>query len=246
MDLVELLSRPAVLMAMAIGAVAGLIRGITGFGGAMVMAPPMALLLGPKVAVPVTLLLETFAAAPMLPAAYRQARWGVLLPISIAAVLCVPIGSWFLHHVDPQIIRKAIAGIVIVFALMLLSGMRYHGKQRLTTALGLGSVSGTLLGATSIGAPPVILYLLSGPDPVAVSRANLCLYVVVISFAGLVSLAAHGALGGDVPGVALLMAPLFIGGVIMGSRLFSRFSDQRFRQFTMLLMLCVSVGVFLA
>ena len=37
-------------------AIAGIVRGITGFGGAMVMSPPMALLLGPLAAVPVVLL----------------------------------------------------------------------------------------------------------------------------------------------------------------------------------------------
>jgi len=46
----------------------GLVRGTTGFGAAMVMTPPLALLVGARTAVPVTLLLETFAAAPMLPA----------------------------------------------------------------------------------------------------------------------------------------------------------------------------------
>ena len=38
--------------AAAIALAAGVIRGITGFGGAMVMTPPLALLLGPLVAVP--------------------------------------------------------------------------------------------------------------------------------------------------------------------------------------------------
>ena len=38
----------------------------------------------------------------------------------------------------------------------------------------------------------------------------------------------------------------FAGGVITGSKLFSRFSDLRFRQFTMTLMLLVAIGVLLA
>ena len=42
-----------VALAVAIAALAGVIRGITGFGGAMVMSPPFALLLGPLMTVPV-------------------------------------------------------------------------------------------------------------------------------------------------------------------------------------------------
>jgi uncharacterized membrane protein YfcA len=58
-----------------VAVVAGVVRGITGFGGAMVMAPPLALLLGPRVAVPVTMLLEGIAAAPMLWQTRDLVRW---------------------------------------------------------------------------------------------------------------------------------------------------------------------------
>lgn len=226
--------------------VGGLVRGTTGFGAAMVMTPPLALLLGPKVAVPVTLLLETFAAAPMLPAAVALARWRVIAPISAAAVLAVPLGSYFLIGADPLTLRRLIALTVIVFSLALLSGRRYLGAQRLPTSLALGALSGTMLGATSIGAPPVILYLLSGPDPVAVTRANLTLYVMVISGAGLVMLIITGLITAATLQTAVLLAPPFIVGLFAGSRLFSRFSDQRFRQLTMVFMFLVSLGVLFA
>ena len=226
--------------------VGGLVRGTTGFGAAMVMTPLLALLLGPKVAVPVTLLLETFAAAPMLPAAVALARWRVIAPISAAAVLAVPLGSYFLFGADPLTLRRLIALTVIVFSLALLSGRRYLGAQRLPTSLALGALSGTMLGATSIGAPPVILYLLSGPDPVAVTRANLTLYVMVISGAGLVMLIISGLITAATLQTAVLLASPFIVGLFAGSRLFSRFSDQRFRQLTMAFMFLVSLGVLFA
>ena len=103
-----------------------------------------------------------------------------------------------------------------------------------------------MLGATSIGAPPVILYLLSGPEPAAVTRANLTLYVVAISAAGLVMLAASGMIVASTLRTTAILAPGFAIGVVMGSRLFARFSDRRFRQLTMLFMLLVAVWVLLA
>ena len=224
----------------------GLVRGTTGFGAAMVMTPPLALLMGPRLAVPVTLLLETFAAAPMLPAAVVMARWRAIAPISIAAVLAVPLGAYLLAGADPVTLRRLIALTVIVFSVALLSGRRYEGAQRLPTSLALGALSGTMLGATSIGAPPVILYLLSGPDCAAVTRANLTLYVVVISAAGLAMLGVAGLLDSATIRVAAELTMPFVGGVWAGSRLFSRFSDQRFRQLTMVFMFLVSIGVLIA
>ena len=224
----------------------GLVRGTTGFGAAMVMTPALALLVGPRMAVPVTLLLETFAAIPMLPAAASIARWRVIAPIAVAALLTVPIGGLLLAGADPKVLRALIAVTVIVFSLALLSGRRYRGAQRTGTAVGLGALSGAMLGATSIGGPPVILYLLSGPDTAAVTRANLTLYVVFSSAAGLVMLGASGLMGAETLGFAAQLAVPFMAGVIAGSRLFARFSDLRFRQFTIVFMLLVAVGVLLA
>ena len=232
--------------AMTIALVGGLVRGTTGFGAAMVMTPVLALLLGPRVAVPVALLLETFAAAPMLPAAAALARWRVIAPIGVAAVLTVPLGNLLLMDADPAFLRRLIASTVIVFSLALLSGRRFHGEHRLRTSIGLGALSGTMLGATSIGGPPVILYLLSGPDAVAMTRANLTLYIVLVSAAGLVMLAIGGLLDATALKDAAAMTIPFVLGIVAGSRLFSRFSDQRFRQFTMLFMFLVSLGVLLA
>lgn len=202
----ELLT-PPLLLAVAVAAAAGVIRGITGFGGAMVMTPPLALIFGPKLAVPVVLLLETFAATPMLREAVATARWRMITPMFVAACLTVPLGGYLLVSADPDVLRRAIAVIVIVFSLLLLNGVRYSGPQHLSTSIALGGVSGTMLGATSIGAPPVILYLLSGPDAVRVTRANLTLYVVVTSGADLAMLWSRGLLDGASLLSGLALAP---------------------------------------
>jgi uncharacterized membrane protein YfcA len=141
------------------------------------------------------------------------------------------------------VLRTAIALTVIVFSLALLSGRRYQGAPRLGTSLGLGALSGAMLGATSIGAPPIILYLLSGPDPAAVTRATLTLYVVLISAAGLVVLGTGGLLDTGTLRYAGWLALPFAAGVIIGSKLFSHLSDLRFRQYTIVFMLLVAVGV---
>src|SRR3954453_2199736 len=102
--LIDQLSSVSMLVAIAIAAAAGVIRGITGFGGSMVMTPPLALLFGPQVAVPVVLLLEAFAGAPMMRDAVRQARWSVLAPIGIAACITIPLGGYVLVHADQQLL----------------------------------------------------------------------------------------------------------------------------------------------
>jgi uncharacterized protein len=233
-------------LAALIGAVAGVIRGITGFGGAMVMSPPLALLLGPLLTVPVVLLLESVAAAPMLVQLRHLVRWRAIGPIIAMACLTVPLGTYVLVSADPLVMRRVIAAVVIVFSLLLLRGWRYAGQQRLATALGLGAVSGTMVGATSMGGPPVILYLLAGPDPIDTTRANLTYFVGAISLAGVATLAASGVLGAQGLWLAALLAPGYYLGMVVGTRLFSRFNDTRFRRFTLILMMAVAAGILLA
>jgi uncharacterized membrane protein YfcA len=232
--------------AMGVGLLGGLVRGTTGFGAAMVMTPLLALMLGPRIAVPVTLLLESVAALPMVPAAIALARWRVIGPISLAACTTVPLGGLLLGAASAQTLRRLIAMTVIGFALALLSGRRYLGAPRLGTSLALGALSGGMLGATSIGAPPIILYLLSGPDPAAITRANLTLYIIVISVAGLVMLALAGLLDLQALTLAAWLAPGFVLGLMAGGRLFARLTDERFRRLTMVFMMMVAVWVLIA
>lgn len=223
-----------------LAAAAGFMRGVTGFGGAMVFTAPMALLAGPRQAVAVALMLEAFAALPMLPAALREARARTIVPISVAACVTVPLGGYLLVALEPELLRRGIAATVLVLAAMMLRGFRYSGPPRLPTSVGLGAVSGALASATSVGAPPVILYLLSGPDPVAVTRANLTLFIMVTAAAALGVLAYRDVLGAAAVMLALTLAPFFLAGIWLGSRVFPRVDERRFRRYTLLFLIVMA------
>jgi len=229
-----------------VAALAGAVRGITGFGGAMIMAPPLALLLGPKVSVPVVLLLEGLAGVPQVLQTRNLVRWRVMGPILLATCVTVPLGGYLLLTTDALTLRRATALIVIIFSLLLLRGWRYAGAQRTGTGVGLGALAGAMLGATSIGGPPVILYLLAGPDRIDTTRANMTLFTAIGSLAGLSMLLASGVLDLDAGWTGLVLAPAYYGGLVVGTRLFSRFNDARFRQLTLLLIIAVSAGILLA
>src|SRR5215470_3617676 len=115
------------LAAIAIVIVAGLVRGTTGFGGAMLMTPVLSVLYPPVNAVVIALLLETAAALVMFPDAVPKARSRTLLYLTLPAVFTVPLGGYLLLTLDPSVARKVISGVVILFSSMLLFGFRYHG-----------------------------------------------------------------------------------------------------------------------
>jgi uncharacterized protein len=220
---------------------AGIIRGMTGFGGAMLMAPPLSLLLGPVPAVVTALMLETTAALVMFPDAWPRFNRRALFYLTAPACVTVPIGGYLLVNVDAFLMRKVIAGVVVVFALALLSGVRYSGAPRPTTSLALGSIVGVLLGATSVGAPPVILYLLAGSNSQAVIRANLTVFVTAISVIGLIMLSAIGAITVHVAAYAGVAVIPFLVATWLGGKLFGKMKEFVARRIALGLMLFMGV-----
>jgi uncharacterized membrane protein YfcA len=201
----------------------------------------LTLIYDPKVVIPVVLLLETFAAAPMLRAAIGKAEFRVIIPICVAAFITVPVGGYLLMNLDPTVLRRWGACTVIIFSLLLLAKIRYTGPRNAGTSALVGGLSGVLLGGTGIGGPPIILFLLSVPGPVDIARANLTLIVSAISVVGLVMLWFKGLMSLHSQMALCALGPCFYLGTMIGIRLFRGTSEHRFRQLTPLLLIAVSV-----
>ena len=142
--------------------VAGLMRGYSGFGTAVILAPVYSLLWGPRAGVPVMLLMELLVSLQLVPSALKDADRRVVLPLGGAAALATPLGAWILLTADGDTLRRFIGGFVLVFGLLLMSGWRYHGSRPLPLNLAVGTLAGLLKGSTWMIWPPFILYLLSG------------------------------------------------------------------------------------
>lgn len=229
------------LVVVAVVVVAGLMRGTTGFGGAMLMAPPLSFLIGPVPTVVTALVLETAAALVMFPDAWPRINKRILLYLIVPACFTIPIGGYLLITLDPYIARKLIAAVVVVFSLGLLAGLRYSSSPRPATSVALGGIVGVLLGATSVGAPPVILYLLSGPDPQTVTRANLTVFVTAISAMGIVMLAFAGAVTTPLGLTAGLLCIPYMAATWLGGALFARLSDIGVRRLALGFMLTMGI-----
>ncbi len=222
-----------------VAALGGLMRGLTGFGGAMVMTPMLSLAYAPRRVVPSVMLLEAFIAAPMLVPALRAAQRRVVLAICLAAVATLPFGAFVLLHTPAQALRRGIAAMVMGFSLLLLCGVRYRGARPMALTVAVAGACGVLMGASGIGGPPLVVYLLSGPEPIAVTRANMTVYVSVISVAGLCLLWLHGALQLEGALSPWLMAPAYAAGVLLGTHVHGRTREDAVRRIAVLVLIAV-------
>src|SRR5919106_6814645 len=85
-----------VLVGLALAAtVAGVVRGFSGFGSAMIFIPIASALTNPPTAV-VLLLFDTLLTVPLVVRAVRRCSWREVLPLGLGAVVTVPLGVWLL------------------------------------------------------------------------------------------------------------------------------------------------------
>jgi len=207
--------------------VAGLMRGFAGFGSAMLMAPIFAILFGSAEMVVTVVAIELVVSLQLFPQVRQHADWKVLMPMSIAACAAMPLGVWLLASVDKNTIVTAVSAVIVAFVVLMWTGWKYTGRRSTTATVAVGAVSGAMMATTSVGGPPVLLYLLSGNDPPQVNRANIVTYYFLTQFLLIVIVLATGVAGIDALVRAVVLFPVMVLGAWVGGRAFHGLASER-------------------
>lgn len=210
--------------------IAGLARGFSGFGAALIFVPLASALVGPRMAGPILLVIDIVASFPLIPDAVRKADKQAVGLMSIGAVVAVPLGVMALTHFDPLATRWGISLTAIGFLLLLLSGWRYRSKPVAAATLGVGAIAGFFSGAAQLGGPPVVTYWLGGQHKAAHVRANIVLYFAISSIFSAFSYWWAELLGLQVFGLAILTGPVYGLGLFLGARSFGYAREDVFRR----------------
>ena len=231
----------ALAAAAAVAFAAGLMRGFAGVGSGMLMAPIFVLLFGPVETVATIIVMEIVVTAQLMPGVRRDIDWRTIAPMGTVAALFMPAGSWLLVSLDADAIGRGMALIVLGFSAVLLTGWRYEGAKPLSASLGVGAVSGVLMASTSLGNPPVMLYLLSSRDSSVRNRANFTGYFAITLLALIAWMTATGLIGWPAVLRALMLLPVFMAAAWLGGRLFRKSSEQLYRRIALGLLICVGL-----
>lgn len=221
---------PRFVLAAAVALIAGLVRGFSGFGSALIYVPLVSAIYEPRLGVITLLIVDFVSGAPFAIREAGRCNWRELLPVAIAAAATVPVGALALQYVDPIALRWAIAGLVMILLALIVSGWRYQAPPTLAASVGVGLFSGVSAGAVQIAGPAVIIYWLGGPNSAAVVRANLMVFFVLLEIVSGVTYYARGLLTADVLLLSLLLGPIFILAMLTGALMFRAAADQTYRR----------------
>lgn len=209
--------------------VAGLVRGFSGFGSAMIIMPVASSVLSPVEAVIFLVAAELLGPLPNLRAALREGEPRDVGILMIGAVVALPIGIAFLTIVHPDVFSWGVSFAVTILLMLVMTGWRYKGvlTRRLTVAT--GAFGGFMTGIAGIPGPPVIMLYMASRLPIAVIRANFLLYLLAIDLLLFPVLWLSGLIVWQIVLLGLLAGiPNIIANAI-GARLFDPQAEALFR-----------------
>ena len=226
--------------------VAAVVKGATGMGFPVLGAPIAALFLDPQTTV-VAITIPAFGMNLLQACQGGVSRPLVrrLLPVFVVLVPSAMAGTMVLASVSGSILLFLLGLIITVYALAALWRLRLVVSPAHERWVGVlaGLCSGVIGGATSMFAPPVVMYLtaLQLPKEAFVATTALCLLVGQIPH--LVSLVSLRLLTGPRLGIAALFCALSACGFVLGVRVQRSISQQRFAKVVLVTLLLVGLSL---
>jgi uncharacterized protein len=203
-------------------ALGGLVRRLSGFGGALIMSPLLMWFF------PVPFFIPIVMSAELLGGMWLFTQWKVnkedipsLYRMLALAALLLPVGI-FLGETIPLTVLKITTGIVVIgFSAFLLIRVNLAIKLSAFRDSLAGALSGILLGSCGIGGPPVALYLNASGLQFERSRALLSQFVSGVC---LLAIVAASLMGGGIAWLPWLLfaLPAYVFGMFLAKILLQR------------------------
>jgi len=209
---------------------AGIVRGFTGFGTAMVYLPIAGQFLSPAACLVTMIVMDLVGPLPAVPRALRDGHTRDVLRLGAGALIGAPIGLAILLMMQPDAFRTVVSVVSLVLLGLLLSGVRYSGTVTKPLIYATGALSGLFGGIAGLPGPPTILFYMARPLPPQVIRASLLLFLVLVDVLLLANLASRGMLTREPRLVGLLLTPPYTLAIVAGSWAFSPRHETLYRR----------------
>lgn len=208
---------------------AAFLRGFTGFGFGLAAVPLLSLALPPAEVVPFVVVLQVVVGLGGLRSAWPHCDWRSVRLLLPGLVTGIPIGIAALSLLPANPVRLAIGLIVAASVVLLWRGARLPRQPSAFIALGVGLLSGVISGLSSMGGPPIVVYLLALGHPASVVRATSMIFFMLSGMTSMVPMSFTGLIGREVLTWTAIATPVLLLGSWLGTWGFHRASPQHHR-----------------
>jgi len=220
---------PGIWWLIATMSIAGVVRGFTGFGTALIFVPIAGMFLPPAEVVGTITMTGIASTAALLPRAWRQSDRGEVGVLVLAALPLVPVGLWLMQIMDAQAVRWTVACIAAGTLVALVSGWRYTARINVPGMLMIGAAAGLVGGMTGLTGPVVILFYLAGQALVQSVRANTILFLAALDVVIVGNLFLSGSVETRIIWLAIVLAVPYFITTMIGQSLFDPKRERSYR-----------------
>jgi uncharacterized membrane protein YfcA len=210
---------------------AAYVRGLTGFGMAIILVPLLGLIISPGEAVVLGILLQLLIGPVGIKVILADADRKSALIIAAFAMVTTPLGIWLFKQTPPDVARLLIAGIAIIAFLLVLLPYRAGAGPGPKETAATGIASGILTGFAAMPGPPVIPYYLRQSMTPDQARASMMMVFFGTAIAGTISSFALGLGSWRLIWLSAFLFLPMLAGNWLGARSFGKVSAPVWRSF---------------
>jgi len=211
-------------------AAAGIVRGFTGFGSALIFVPVAGIFLPPVHVIAIIALVEVASIAALVPRAWAHAdrvQVGILV---LAALPTVPLGLMIMEALDATIVRWIVAICAGGTLIALISGWNYTRAATLPAVIAIGAAAGLLGGMTGLTGPVVVLFYMAGGRVAQTVRANTILFLGAMDLVIAVNLLLGGFADISVLWLAAVLSVPYFAAMMAGQAMFHPSHEALYRR----------------
>jgi uncharacterized protein len=223
------LSTGALVAVMLMAFAASAIRGLTGFGMAIILVPLLCTVMRPDDAVILAILLQFMIGPVGIMKIVRDADFKSAVPIMGVAILTTPLGLWVLAITPPDSARVGVAAIAIGAFLIVIMPRNRGAVPSSSAALLTGGLAGLLTGFAAMPGPPVVTFYIRDGFAPAVARASMMLVFFATAITATTVAALLGLISAATVVIAFVMLVPMIAGNWIGGLAFGRISAPLWR-----------------
>lgn len=220
------------------------VRGVAGFGSALIAVPLLTMRFPLTMVVPLVVLLDYLGSATQGFANRMEISWRDVLPLIPFTLIGVFGALLVMEMVDPQFLTTALGGFVLLYAVYQLSPlpeMRASRAASIPTGL-FGGLMGTLFGT---GGPFYVMYFNMRSLDKTVMRASFATYFLVDGSMRLAGYTLFGHVNKEMLLYMLAALPIAGFGLLVGGQIHLNLSQQTFKRFISLLLLGSGIALIL-
>ncbi|MDO8615568.1 MAG: sulfite exporter TauE/SafE family protein [Dehalococcoidia bacterium] len=238
------MSAEVIAAGIAIAFLAAACQSVTGFGFALTMTPLLALVWDVKPTVATSMVLGLVILFPLLAEVRGSVSPGRVSWMLAGFVVGLAPGVFLLERLNDDALRVLVAGAVILAAVVMARMPAVHsGEDSIGLRVTAGFLSGSIGSSTSMGGPPVVLYLLGRERDNASFRATILAFFLPANALIVAAFAIVGRLTDDVLILSAAALPAMALGILAGAQVRRHLEGERFRLAVLAVLVATSAAV---